>query len=153
MGPVCTPMRVCVCVSIVVDAGGAPPPKGNGGGGMFGCYGNQHTQGRHAFMWCHGVRCPRTPRCHPTRPGSGCVNHVRCTTTATEPRRPLQQHCTCMNPRGVPPKKRKIPAAPGLFGLVAVCIVGGGPPVCCAWHSAVQSRMLTLSAWFPAKTP
>jgi hypothetical protein len=103
MGPACTPMRVCVCVSIVVDASGAPPPKGNGGGVMFGCYGNQHTQGRHAFMWCHGVRCPRTPRCHPTRPGSGCVNHVRCTTTATEPRRPLQQHCTCMNPRGVPP--------------------------------------------------
>ena len=89
---------VCVCVSIVVNAGGAPPPNGVGGGAMFGCYGSQRTQWRHEFVWCHGVRCPRTPRCHPIRPGSGYVNHVRCT-TATEPRRPLQQHCTYMQPR------------------------------------------------------
>ena len=57
MGPVHTPMRVRVCVRIVVDAGGAPSPKCAGGDAMFGCYGNQHAQWRHEFVWCHGVRC------------------------------------------------------------------------------------------------
>ena len=50
-------------------------------------------------------------------------------------------------------KKNPFPAAPrpGPFGLAAVCVVGGRPPVCCAWCSGIDCT--ALSALVPPKWP